>query len=144
MRVLLPTVRLPIPAPLLVMVCFAFLLLACERVEIDPSVADRPMPTPGAPLDTALAEAGGRLYQSKCAACHSLDGQPLVGPPLGDVTERRSYDWIRGIVMNPDSMLRTDSAAQALLETYQVPMIDTELDEPGFRAVLEFLRGSAR
>lgn len=90
-----------------------------------------------------MAEVGGALYRQRCAACHRLDGQPLVGPSLEDVVERRSPEWIRGIVLNPDSMLRTDAEARSLLERYQVPMPDTGLGHAGFRAVLEYLRGLA-
>lgn len=116
---------------------------ACERVEIDPSVAQRPLPAPGDPVDAALAEAGAAVYQKRCAACHRLEGPDLVGPTLGDVADRRDYEWIRGIVLAPDSMLRVDEDARALLDRYRVPMIDTGLDEPRFRAVLEFLRRTA-
>lgn len=101
------------------------------------------MARPGEPVDTALAAQGAVLFQKQCVACHTLDGSTVVGPSLRDVTERRSYAWIRGMVMAPDSMLRVDPDARALLERYRVPMIDTGLDEARFRAVLEFLRGVA-
>ena len=117
---------------------------ACERVEVDPAVADGPLPSPGDPIDPVLADAGALVYQKRCVACHRLQGAPLVGPNLGDVTERREYEWIRGMVLAPDSMLRVDSVARTLLEEYKVPMNDVGLDEPRFRAVLEFLRRSAR
>ncbi|MGD2069955.1 MAG: cytochrome c [Gemmatimonadota bacterium] len=116
---------------------------ACERVEVDPSVAQRPLPSPGDPVDATLAEAGAVVFQKRCVACHRLEGPDLVGPTLGDVADRRDYEWIRGIVLAPDSMLRTDEDARALLDRYLVPMVDTGLDEPRFRAVLEFLRKTA-
>ncbi len=116
---------------------------ACERIEVDPAVAERPLPAPGDPLDTTLAEAGELLFRRKCAACHTLDGRAVVGPSLDDVAARRSYPWIRAMVLAPDSMLRVDEDARALLEVYGVPMVDTGLDEPHFRAVLEYLRMKA-
>lgn len=119
------------------------LLGGCERIEVDPDWAAAPLPTANDPVDPAMAEVGGALYRQRCAACHRLDGQPLVGPPLEDVVERRSPEWIRGIVLNPDSMLRSDAEARALLERYQVPMPDTGLGHAGLRAVLEYLRGVA-
>ena len=112
----------------------------CERVDVDPSVAEGPLPSPAAPVDSALAEAGRTIYERRCLACHALDGREVVGPSLAGVTGRRDYPWIRGMVLSPDSMLRVDAEAQALLERYDVPMMDTELDEARFRAVLEFLR----
>jgi mono/diheme cytochrome c family protein len=109
---------------------------------IDPSVADRPFPAADAPLDSALARAGADVFQDRCVACHKLGPGVAVGPDLRGVVERRDPVWIRGMVLNPDSMLRTDSVARALLYRYQVPMIDTGIGEPEFRALLEFLRAS--
>jgi hypothetical protein len=43
------------------------------------------------------------------------------------------------MVARPDSMLRVDGVAQALLLEYQVPMLNRELDEARVRAILEFL-----
>lgn len=115
----------------------------CERATVDPAVAERPLPSPEDPVDGELAQAGETLYRRTCLACHRLEGEPLVGPNLGDVTRRRTPEWIRAMVLEPDSMLRHDPEARALLERYRVPMIDTGLDEAHFRAVLEYLRREA-
>jgi mono/diheme cytochrome c family protein len=122
-------------------------VLACgdERgYGIDAAVADRPLPERGTPVDTALARAGGLVFHDRCVACHKLGPGLAVGPDLLGVFERREAGWIRAMVSNPDSMLRTDSIARALLYSYQVPMIDTELGEPEVRAVMEFLRAQRR
>jgi mono/diheme cytochrome c family protein len=111
-----------------------------EGYGIDGSVVERPLPAPGAPVDTALARAGGRVFQDRCVACHKLGPGVAVGPDLLGVFERREPAWIHAMVSNPDSMLRADSVARALLYSYQVPMIDTELGEAEVRAVMEFLR----
>lgn len=114
-------------------------LASCQEVEIDPVVAEAPLPRADAPVDPELAAAGETLYRRSCIACHDRD-QALVGPPLGDVTERRSPEWIRAMVLSPDSMLANDSTARALLDTYAVPMSDLQLDEVRYRAIWEFLR----
>lgn len=114
-----------------------------SRYEIDPGVAHRPLPGAGAPVDDALARAGADVFQDRCVACHKLGPGVAVGPDLTGVTERREPEWLRGMVLNPDSMLRADSTARALLAEYKVPMIDTGLGEPEFRALLEFLRSDA-
>jgi mono/diheme cytochrome c family protein len=107
---------------------------------IDPSVSQRPLPAADAPVDTALARAGGEVFQRRCVACHKLGPGVAVGPDLTGVFERREPAWIHAMITRPDSMLRTDSVARALLYSYQVPMIDLELGEPEVRAVMEFLR----
>ena len=37
---------------------------------------------------------GKKLYQANCAACHKLD-KKLIGPPLGNVAEKREMDWLK-------------------------------------------------
>jgi len=110
---------------------------------IDPAVVDRPLPGPDTPIDPALAEAGRVIYDRRCLACHKLGGGDLVGPDLAGVTGTRDPGWLRGIILSPDSMLREDPEARELLARFVVPMPDTELDEAGFRAVLEYLRSEA-
>lgn len=133
----------PLPVPTsLVLVMTALALLpaaACEEVEIDPAVADAPLPRADDPVDAGLAAAGETLYRRSCIACHDRENA-LVGPPLGGVTERRSPEWIRAMVLFPDSMLANDSTARALLERYAVPMTDLQLDEARYRAIWEYLR----
>ncbi|HZD05056.1 MAG TPA: cytochrome c, partial [Longimicrobiales bacterium] len=113
--------------------------LSCQRVDIDPSVAERPLPRADDPVDPELAAAGETLFRRSCVACHDWT-RPVVGPPLGGVTERRSPEWIRAMVLSPDSMVATDSVAAALMDTYAVPMANLQLDEVRFRAIWEYLR----
>jgi mono/diheme cytochrome c family protein len=138
-RVGLPRLRSWAPPALALATLLA---VACDRggYEIDPAVAERPLPERGAPLDTALIRVGARIYQDRCVACHKLEAGVAAGPNLRGVAERREPEWIRGMVLNPDSMLRVDSLARTLLVEYGVPMIDPGIGEPEFRAVLEFLR----
>src|SRR5687767_6479396 len=92
------------------------------RYQIDPSVVERPLPGPDTPLDSVLVQTGSEIFRDRCLACHKLGPGVAVGPDLSGVTLRREPAWIRAMVMNPDSMLRTDSVARALLYQYQVPM----------------------
>lgn len=86
-----------------------------------------------------MADVGAELFRRNCVACHSVGGGSVVGPDLRGVTTRRTPEWIRGMIARPDSMLRVDSVAQALLVHYQVPMLNRELDAARVRAVMEFL-----
>ncbi|MEJ2538989.1 MAG: cytochrome c [Gemmatimonadota bacterium] len=113
---------------------------ACDPgLGVDPGWSDAPLPSPGDPVSDSMANVGAELFRRNCAACHSLGGGDVVGPDLSGVTTRRPVTWIRGMVSRPDSMLRVDGVAQALLRQYQVPMLNRELDEARVRAILEFL-----
>jgi mono/diheme cytochrome c family protein len=118
---------------------------ACERgPALDPALADAPLPAPDAPVDAELAAAGAWYFQRNCVACHSVGGGDGVGPDLGGITERRTPVWIEAMIRRPDSMLVNDSTARALLQRYQVPMLDRQLDGPRIRAIMEFLRRADR
>lgn len=116
-------------------------LAACAAgVDLDPALADAPMPDTYGPVDAELADAGAWLFQRNCSACHSIGGGSLIGPDLSGVTERRSLDWIAAMIRRPDSMMAADTIAQRLRAEYQVPMADRRLDGARIRALIEFLR----
>lgn len=114
---------------------------ACERgPALDAALAEAPLPAPDAPVDTELADAGAWYFQRNCVACHSVGGGDGVGPDLEGISTRRSPAWIEAMIRRPDSMLVNDSIARALLQRYQVPMLDRQLDGARVRAIMEFLR----
>ena len=114
-------------------------LAACQSSDIDQSVAEGPIPRPGDPVDAELAAVGETLFNENCTECHAWE-TPKLGPALAGVTERRSPEWIRSLVLSPDSMLATDSVVGTLHGDYPVPMPDLELGEGQFRAIWEYLR----
>jgi len=88
-----------------------------------------------------MAEAGERWYRIRgCLACHPMEPPHAAGPAMGGITERRSYEWFRAMVMRPDSMLVHDPVARELLEIYRLPMPAQGVDELRVRAMWEFLR----
>jgi cytochrome c2 len=93
-----------------------------------------------AKLDEAMAKAGNGIYDLKCAACHKLTGEKLVGPGWNNVTTRRKPEWIMNFATNTDEMITKDPAAQAMLEECMVRMPNQSLSDDDARHVLEFMR----
>lgn len=92
------------------------------------------------PLDESMVSAGKNVYEVKCASCHKLNEEKLVGPGFAKVTDRRTPEWIMNFVTNTDEMIEKDAAAQQMLEECLVRMPNQNLNEQDARAVLEFMR----
>lgn len=92
------------------------------------------------PLDQAMVTSGKAMYDLKCAACHKLTADRLVGPGWSGVTKRRQPAWIMNMTTNVEMMLEKDSTAQALLEQCLVRMPNQNISETEARSLLEFMR----
>ncbi|MFZ4544342.1 MAG: c-type cytochrome [Saprospiraceae bacterium] len=91
-------------------------------------------------LDVAMAEAGAKVQGVKCASCHKLTEEKLVGPGWKGVTSRRAPEWIMNFITNPDPMIDKDPAVQAQLELCLVRMPNQSLAEDEARSIVEFMR----
>jgi mono/diheme cytochrome c family protein len=91
-------------------------------------------------LDAAMADKGQKVYDVKCASCHKLTEEKLVGPGWSGVTQRRAPEWILNFVTNTEEMLAKDPAAQAQLEICLVRMPNQNLTDDEARSVFEFMR----
>lgn len=92
------------------------------------------------PLDQAMVKEGQAIYDLKCAACHRLTGDRLVGPSWEGVTKRRQPVWIINMITNVDMMLEKDEEAQKMLETCLVRMPNQNISEKEARSLIEFMR----
>lgn len=64
------------------------------------------------------AAAGKELFNTLCAACHKLDGNS-IGPPLRNVSDRRSQEWLHSWIKNSQAMIASgDPTAVAIYEEY--------------------------
>lgn len=117
------------------------LALAACGADLPDDQAAGPLPPPRAPLDTVLARAGHEAFRNRgCMACHQIGEGRLVGPDLAGVTRRRTYPWYAAMVLRPDSMIRNDSTAMALLREYAIPMTDQRASLRQVRSIWEYLR----
>lgn len=91
-------------------------------------------------LDPAMAAEGEKVYDVKCASCHRLTEEKLVGPGWKGVTSRHKPEWIMNFVTNVDEMLDKDPKAQAQLEICLVRMPNQNLSDDDARNVYEYMR----
>lgn len=91
------------------------------------------------PLNESMVANGKSVYELKCASCHKLSAEKLVGPGWKGVTDRRTPEWIMNFVMNTEEMLNKDTAAQKMIEECMVRMPNQNLTETDARAVLEYM-----
>ena len=86
-------------------------------------------------LDETKATAGNQIYTVKCAACHKLTDEKLVGPGWKGVTSRHTAEWIMNFATNPDVMLNKDPKAQAMLELCLVRMPNQNITDDDARNI---------
>jgi mono/diheme cytochrome c family protein len=91
------------------------------------------------PVDLDLAQTGEEIFQMNCEACHMMEDR-FVGPPLGNVLDRRSPTFVLNFIMNPEQMAREHPEGQAMLQEYPLIMPYQNITEDQALALLEYLR----
>ncbi len=88
------------------------------------------------------AETGQEIFQSVCAACHTIGKGKLVGPDLAGVTSRREESWLKRQIKEPDRLIaeKDPIAIQLLKEADDVPMAPLELSDGEVAAVIAYLK----
>lgn len=97
---------------------------------------------------TGSAQATGeQLFQSKCAACHTIGGGRLIGPDLTGVADRRTPGWLVSFVQSSQSVASSgDAVAVALFAEFSgIIMPDFPLPEEQITQILGYIdsKGSA-
>ncbi|MDB5903644.1 MAG: hypothetical protein JWM26_2522 [Betaproteobacteria bacterium] len=78
-------------------------------------------------------ESGQYLFQSRCAACHTIGQGDRVGPDLSGIAARRERAWLTRYVQVPEKVLAAgDPTAVALFKKYKevrMPNLGLGMDE---------------
>ncbi|QDO92616.1 cytochrome c [Formosa sediminum] len=91
-------------------------------------------------IDGDLAEKGKTIFNTTCVGCHKTD-RKFIGPALGDITQKRSPEWIMNMTMNTAEMIKKDPLAKGIYDEYnKAPMVTAPISEEQARAILEYLR----
>ncbi len=85
------------------------------------------------------ARAGAEYFDSRCASCHRME-QRFVGPPVGNITESRSHEFVINFILNPEEMTQRHPVGQALLQEYLTTMPYQNVTEDQAFEILDFLR----
>lgn len=93
--------------------------------------------------DEALVAEGERNFQLKCEACHRTE-ERLVGPPLGQVMERRTPTFVANMIMNPEQMAKEHPEVRALLAEYPIIMPYQNVTEEEALAIVAYLQSLQR
>jgi protein SCO1/2 len=106
----------------------------------------KPVRTYAEPVQVPPAGKGSYLFQTRCAACHTIGAGDGLGPDLLDVTSRRDRGWLARYVAGPDRMLSDgDPLAKELFAKYgEVRMPDVGLEADEVSAVLSYVEGESR
>ncbi len=91
-------------------------------------------------IDVTMVQKGEKLFKSKCVACHKTTTSRLIGPGLGEITKRRTPEWIMNMTMVPQTMIKEDPLAKEVYRTYKTPMLNLGIKEKEARDLLEYLR----
>ncbi|MEW5754754.1 MAG: SCO family protein [Pseudomonadota bacterium] len=89
---------------------------------------------------------GEYLFQSRCAACHTIGAGEKIGPDLLGVTTRRERAWLARYLREPDKMrAEGDPIATTLREKYKdIPMPNQNMGGADLAAVLSYLETQNR
>lgn len=91
------------------------------------------------PIDKGMAEDGEHLFEAKCGACHKMVDR-YVGPPLGEVTIRRTPAFIMNQMLAPEEMYAKHPVVKQLLGEYMTQMPNLGLTREQARQLVEYLR----
>jgi mono/diheme cytochrome c family protein len=88
----------------------------------------------------ASQEGGAELFRENCAACHSLGADPILGPGLAGVLERRERDWLIRKITEPDRMVAEgESITMALVEEHGMAMLNLGMTRGQAETILTHL-----
>ena len=114
-------------------------LAACQDRSSPPAAAATAA-EPAAPASAGDPVHGKELFTTKtCNACHQMDAK-VVGPPLRGVVAKRGEEWVIRMIKSPDTMVKEDPAAKALLDEYKTPMPNLQLADEEVHAIVAYLK----
>lgn len=140
--------------PIIAIISLPLLMISMELFIIfnGKTFAQQPSPDKGigpvksvtlGPINEEMVKKGKALFNNNCAVCHSLN-QAKIGPSLGDVTKKRTPEFIMNMILNPLVMEKKDSIIMKLKSQYDASMVPTGMNQQQARDILEYLRSVSK
>jgi mono/diheme cytochrome c family protein len=92
---------------------------------------------------TIAQQSGKSIYESRCASCHKISNQDLVGPGLANVNKRREQEWLVKFIRNSQKMIQAgDKLANKLYNQYNQTIMPshTDLSKADIVGVLDYIK----
>ena len=92
-------------------------------------------------VEKALAKAGKQVWTAKgCMACHTIGKGKLAAPDLNGLYERRTTEWVKTWLKNPEPMFESDEAVKAMMKEWNnVKMPNMKLSDADIDAVMHYI-----
>ena len=89
-----------------------------------------------------LGLSGEEIFKTKCMLCHTYGEGKKIGPDLKGVTKKRSPDWMKSMIKDPQAWVKTDAEAKKLFEEFKnVPMVVVPpLKDAEIKGVIDYLK----
>ncbi len=94
-------------------------------------------------IDPKLVDAGKKIFNTKCVACHQMDTR-LVGPPLRNITKKNTPEFIMNYLLNTTEMQKKDPLLIKLVNEYKIIMPDQQLSKDDARGLLDYFRSTEK
>lgn len=111
---------------------------ACRKgPDVDPSWAERPLPSESITVDAEVADAGACVLRDNFSTCRHLgmgDRENRIKPNVEDLNARRELDSIRATDSSPDSMDTAVKIASHRYEQCRVRLLNADATPPEVRA----------
>jgi mono/diheme cytochrome c family protein len=92
--------------------------------------------------DLLAQKTGEEIFNSVCAACHTIKMGRKVGPDLSGVYLIRKNDWLIQFIHSSQKFIKSgDTAAIAIYNEYsKIPMPDNQLSDEQILSVIEYIK----
>jgi len=89
-------------------------------------------------FNPGLADWGAQVFEKRaCITCHAV-GERKQGPDLHNVATRRTEQWMRKQITDPEWMVKNDPLARQMMAEYALQMANQQVPAQEVDALIQF------